>query len=160
MPKEIERKFLVNDHLDLTNVASAYIYQGYIARTEKGVVRVRIKDNEGFITVKSRTKGISRDEYEYTIPTEEAQRMLDSLTIESPIEKRRYYIVVGKHTWEVDCFEGENSGLRIAEIELEEEEEIFVPPDWLDREVTHDYRYSNSSLAAFPYSKWKETDKD
>lgn len=154
--QEIERKFLLTSLPDLSDVESHFICQTYIGRSDRGVVRIRIRDDRGFLTIKSRTVGISRSEFEYEIPVEDARTMMSTLSITPPIEKRRYLIPHGSHLWELDLFEGENSPLAIAEIELKAEDEPFDCPPWVGGEVTHDHRYSNSNLALYPYSTWEK----
>lgn len=158
LAKEIEKKFLVDKKLWQAKTEGMKIAQGYIADNEKCVVRVRIVDEQGFLTVKSSTIGITRDEFEYIIPKEEAQDLLKSLTINPPIEKVRYLEQCGKHVWEVDVFHGVNSGLVLAEIELGSEDEIFEKPLWITRDVSRDSRFFNSNLAKNPYCNFRELD--
>lgn len=154
MSKEIERKFLVSsDHWRALGVATLF-RQGYLSVSKERTVRVREVDGQGFITIKGISTGISRVEFEYEIPLLDAHEMLDTLCIKPLIEKRRYRIPCGKHVWEVDEFLGENQGLVVAEIELEDAAEIFALPDWIGAEVSDDARYFNSNLIAHPYSKW------
>ena len=145
--KEIERKFLVNDEIRniLQNLTPKKIQQGYMSENEKGVVRVRTKGEKGVLTIKAANKGISRDEFEYEIPFEEAEEML-GLFCEVYISKERYTINYGQHEWEVDVFHGKLEGLIVAEIELGSEEEEFELPRWIDKEVSDDKRYYNSNL--------------
>lgn len=145
--KEIERKYLVNDeiHSLLANLNPKKIQQGYLAETEKGVVRVRTKGDKGFLTVKSANKGISREEFEYEIPKEDAERLLQ-LFCSVYISKDRYTINYGQHVWEVDVFGGKLDGLIVAEIELSSENEAFELPVWIGKEVSDDTRYYNSNL--------------
>ena len=156
---EIERKFLVDGGFVRSLPTSAYprviISQGYLSTDP--VVRVRTYHVDGFITVKSCPKegSISREEWEYPIPVEDAARMIESLCDpKTIIYKTRYLIPHAKHTWEVDVFEGENEGLVVAELELSSEDEGFETPDWVRGEVTHIPRYLNSNLAKRPFSKW------
>jgi adenylate cyclase len=107
----------------------------------------------GTLTIKSKTKGISRSEFEYDIPSSEATQLLQ--LCEGPlIEKIRHLVIIGEHTWEIDEFSGDNQGLIIAEIELSSEDESFEKPAWLGKEVSDDARYYNSSLVAHPYNQW------
>lgn len=119
-------------------------------------VRVRVVEDTGYITFKSKITGITRQEFEYEIPVEDAQEMLKSLTKGDIIEKRRHLCVVGGKTWEIDVFSGKNAGLIVAEIELESEDEVFELPSWAGECVTHDRRYSNSSLSESPYCDWEK----
>jgi len=145
--KEIERKFLVNDEIRdiLQNLTPKKIQQGYISENEKGVVRVRTKGEKGFLTIKAANVGISRDEFEYEIPFEEAEQML-KLFCAVFISKERYTINYAEHVWEVDVFHGKLEGLIVAEIELGSENEIFELPRWISKEVSDDKRYYNSNL--------------
>ncbi len=157
MPTEIEKKFLVlNDTWRDGNPPAIRMRQGYLAGTEKSSVRIRIEGKNANLNIKSATLGIRRQEYEYEIPIEEAQEMLDNLAEGPLVEKTRYHVQVGQHRWELDVFEGENAGLVVAEIELDHENEVFVRPAWLGREVSHDKRYYNVCLAQHPYKEWRE----
>lgn len=153
MGQEIERKFLVRDDSWRTG-AGTRIRQGYLRNEIEGTVRVRTKGNRAFLTVKGRSEGISRLEFEYEIPAEDADQILDQLCMKPLIEKIRYEIVFGGFTWEIDAFLGENAGLVVAEIELEEEAQAFPRPDWLGDEVSGDDRYQNASLVRYPYRMW------
>lgn len=156
MAYEIERKFLVNN-TDFIKQASSkdYIVQAFLNRTPERTVRIRIKDDKAFLTIKgiSNEQGTVRKEWEYEIPVTDAKEML-KICEPGQIEKWRYYIPLGKHTFEVDIFEGENQGLVVAEVELESEEESYKKPDWLGKEVTGDKAYYNSYLSQNPYTKW------
>ncbi len=144
MPFEIERKFLLADG-DRPRLAEGARYcQGYLSRGEV-TVRVRRAADQAFLTVKGRPRGIVRPEFEYGIPVEDAEALL-SLCKRPLIEKTRYCVPFGGHVWFVDVFGGGNSGLVLAEIELDHADESFERPPWLGREVTHDRRYSNSAL--------------
>ncbi len=155
MPTEIERKFLVNRTLwaMVQPDESATVRQGYLHSDNVKTIRVRTMGNKGFITIKGKTTGISRAEYEYGIPFDEATLMLDSFA-GNIIEKTRHYVQHEGKTWEVDEFGGDNAGLWVAEIELTSEDDVFAKPTWAGEEVTHDYRYSNSSLAKNPFMNW------
>jgi adenylate cyclase len=154
MAIEIERKFLVrgNAWRDL-GVGKLY-RQGYIHTVNGTTVRVRIVGEEGYLTIKGKTQGISRPEFEYCIPVEEAKIMLDTLCDRPLIEKIRYKIERENLIWEVDEFLGENEGLILVEVELNEANQIINLPDWIGREVTEDKRYYNSNLTKYPYQKW------
>lgn len=152
MGVEIERKFLVKKELweALEKPKGKYYRQGYLMNSKDRVVRVRIADDQGFLTIKGAAEGISRLEYEYEIPKSDAEEMLDRFQPEGT-EKMRYRIPEDSGlVWEVDVFLGANNGLVVAEIELNSEDQSFTHPDWLDQEVTHDERYANSNLALRP----------
>ena len=155
MGTEIERKFLVNPVLwEPPQEEGLPIRQGYLAVTEKSAVRVRVMGEQGYLNIKRATLAISRDEYEYLIPAQDAHEMLDRLCLGYLIEKTRYRIPYKGRTWEVDVFDGINEGLVVAEIELEDPKEEFAAPPWLSDEVSHDPRYLNSSLSELPYTMW------
>ena len=155
MAKEIERKFLVVS--DQWKTADAVHYsQGYLNRDKFRTVRIRVAGDFAFITVKGPTTGMSRDEFEYPIPLDDAKQMLD--LCEQPIvEKNRRIIEFEGFNWEVDEFLGVNKGLVIAEIELESEDQVFEKPAWVGDEVTSDARYFNSNLSQNPFSTWTST---
>lgn len=156
MAQEIERKFLIlkNDYKAKAS-RSFRITQGYLSSNPERSVRVRIKGESGFITVKGATNasGVSRFEWEKEIPVQEAETLL-KICEPGVIDKIRYEIMCGKHTFEVDEFLSSNQGLVIAEVELTREDEVFAKPDWLGREVTGDARYYNAVLAKHPYTAW------
>jgi CYTH domain-containing protein len=142
---EIERKFLVDKSLWVKPNKGCYFQQGYLA--ENGcTLRVRIAEDKAFLTIKGKTQGISRAEFEYEIPMADAQAMMQ-LCLYPPIEKIRYKVEVGGKIWEVDEFLGAHQGLLMAEIELQSEDEPFEMPVWAAQEVTGDARYYNSSLS-------------
>ncbi len=154
MPTEIERKFLVKGD-EWRTLATGTVYrQGYLSTKKGCTVRVRLVGNQGYLTIKGSTKGISRAEYEYPIPAEDAQEMLDNLCEPPLIEKTRYKIEFAGLTWEVDEFAGENQGLIIAEVELTDENQTIQLPDWIGKEVSDDPRYYNVNLTQHPYSQW------
>ncbi len=156
MGKEIERKFKVKSR-EYKNMADGiYIHQGFLSTEKERVVRVRIKGDQGFLTIKGITKGATRLEYEYEIPAPEAKSLLKELCLKPTIEKYRHHITFQGFLWEVDEFMGENEGLMIAEIELEDEDQHFETPTWVGKEVTNDPRYFNSNLIANPFSNWKD----
>ena len=149
---EIERKFLVKKELwqALDKPEGIYYRQGYLMNNHDRVLRIRIAGDQGFITIKGAAEGISRLEYEYKIPKADAEEMLDKFKPEGT-EKIRYRIPEGNGAvWEVDEFLGANKGLIVAEIELNTEDQEYIRPEWLDREVTSDARYANSNLALKP----------
>lgn len=153
---ETERKFLVkSEAYKLEASMQKRIVQGYLSTDPERTVRIRIKGGQGFITIKgkSNASGLSRMEWEKEITVEEANAMLP-LCLPGVIDKIRYEIPIGKHLYEVDEFFGENTGLTIAEIELNDENETFEKPDWLGNEVTGDERYYNAYLNSTPFSTW------
>lgn len=157
MGKEIERKFLVDMSKWQDQGDPVLMVQGYLVSDDKATVRVRIAGNKAFLTIKSRTTGISRDEFEYEIPVSDAAALL-KLAKYQPVEKVRWRVHSNGHLWEVDVFKGMNEGLVMAEVELKSDDEKVVLPDWVGLEVSSDARYFNSYLAKRPYSTWKDTD--
>lgn len=153
MAIEIERKFLVNSTTHLHNATSFALRQGYVSITPEAVTRVRIKGDQGFLTIKGKTQGITRAEFEYPIPVEDAQQMLDQLC-PNIVSKTRFLVEHQGHTWEVDVFDGDNEGLVVAEIELESQEQAFERPAWVGQEVSDDVRYFNAYLSRHPYTSW------
>ncbi|MEW6024333.1 MAG: CYTH domain-containing protein [Pseudomonadota bacterium] len=156
MGVEIERKFLVEGDAWRTLGKSTLLRQGYLSTDATRTVRVRIDGERAFLTIKGKSVGASRGEWEYPIPVPEAAELLDTLCQQPLVEKVRHRIASGPHTWEVDEFLGANAGLVVAEIELALEDEAFEQPDWIGREVTGDARYFNSRLISHPYSEWKD----
>jgi adenylate cyclase len=153
---EIERKFLLAGNDWRTLGEPVLLRQGYLSSDPARVVRVRIEGERAFLTIKGKSQGATRGEWEYPIPVAEAAELLDTLCPAPLVEKVRRRIPVGAHTWEVDEFLGANAGLVVAEIELASENEAFDKPDWIGPEVTHDARYFNSNLIRHPYSSWKD----
>lgn len=155
MALEIERKFLVKGDFRQEAYTKEEVVQGYLSSVPARVVRVRIKGQKAYITIKGEGNetGISRFEWEKEIPVDDARELL-KLCEPGIIDKIRYYIRSGSHTFEVDEFHGENEGLIIAEIELSNESESYIRPDWLGKEVTGENRYYNASLVKHPYTKW------
>lgn len=154
---EIERKFLVlNTNFIALAFTSNRIVQGYLNSNPERTVRVRIKGNKAYLTIKGKSNesGTSRLEWEKEIDILDAEKLL-LLCENGVIDKTRYEIKSGKHTIEVDVFEGENEGLIMAEIELEAENEVYLKPNWLGKEVTTDERYYNAYLSQKPYKSWK-----
>ena len=152
---EIERKFLLaNDDWRNEICESQFLRQGYLNNETRCSVRVRTCAERAWLNIKSVTIGAQRQEFEYEIPLEEANRMLDTLALRPLIEKWRHLVKVGGHTWEIDEFEGGNAGLIVAEIELDFPDEPFDRPAWLGEEVTSDVRYYNTSLSRHPYRDW------
>ena len=155
MGVEIERKFLVEGEAWRTLGQATLLRQGYLSLDPARVVRVRIEGERAFLTIKGKSQGATRGEWEYPVPVPEAAELLDTLCPAPLVEKLRRRIQVGAHTWEVDEFLGANAGLVVAEIELASEDEAFDKPDWIGPEVTHDARYFNSNLIRHPYSSWQ-----
>ena len=154
MGVEIECKFLI-DETKLPTLKNGYtIKQGYIQTVDQTTVRIRICDKEAYLTIKGKSQGASRLEFEYPIPLSDAEEMLTNLCHSSLIEKTRYLVEHEGHTWEIDIFEGSNQGLIVAEIELESEDEDFSLPEWVGKEVTDDLRYFNANLILSPYTEW------
>jgi CYTH domain-containing protein len=156
MAQEIERKFLVkDDSYKALAYHSSRIAQGYICSMRGRTVRVRIRDDKGYLTIKgpSDASGLGRYEWEKEIPVSEAADLL-RLCEPGIIDKTRYIIEADGHTFEVDEFHGDNEGLILAEIELSSEDEAFTKPSWLGKEVTGDARYYNSMLMKHPYKNW------
>ncbi|MBN2683295.1 MAG: CYTH domain-containing protein [Bacteroidales bacterium] len=154
MPTEIERKYLVKNLDFLKELKPKRIIQGYIAKSLKASLRIRIIEDKGFITIKGNRKGISRPEYEYEIPYYHAKELLENFAGDSVIEKDRYKITFAGRVFEVDVFYRENEGLVIAEVELDSEKDKIELPEWIGREVSRDTRYYNSHLIKNPYCNW------
>ena len=152
---EIERKFLVDKEQweALEKPPGKVIAQGYLYADETRVIRVRIAGDNGFITIKGRAENLARPEFEYSIPKEDAEALI-RLSSGYIINKIRYNIPYEGKRWEVDVFSGENEGLILAEIELENAAEPFLKPGWITLEVTQDLRYYNSWLSKYPYTFW------
>ena len=154
MGKEIERKFLVKGNSWRGLAEGKHYRQGYLSTVKERTVRVRTAGEKGYITVKGISTGASRSEYEYEIPTSDANEMLDKLCERPLIEKTRYRIPQDGLVWEIDEFEGDNRGLVTAEIELKDEKQSVQLPDWIEKEVTDDPRYFNANLVAKPFTTW------
>jgi adenylate cyclase len=157
MGVEIERKFLPAGDGWRGLGEPTLMRQGYLCSDPVRTVRVRIEGERAVITIKSKSIGATRGEWEYEIPVPDAAELLERLCEQPLVEKVRHRIGYKGHTWEVDEFLGENAGLVVAEIELGSEDEAFETPDWIGQEVTGDPRYYNSSLIRLPYSKWKDS---
>lgn len=157
MPQEIERKFLVNGEYKSLATKSFRIAQGYLSSVADRTVRIRIKGNKGFITIKGKSNetGLSRYEWEKEIPVNEAKELL-LLCEPCIIDKTRYEVVFENKTFEVDEFYGENEGLTLAELELEGESSSYLKPKWLGQEVTGDKRFYNSYLSKNPFKNWNK----
>ena len=154
MAQEIERKFLVKGDFKADSFKATRITQGYLSSVPERTVRVRVKGEKGYITIKGKgnDSGASRYEWEKEIPVDEVKELL-KLCEPGIIDKTRYLVKAGEHTFEVDEFYGENEGLVMAEVELKDENENFIKPAWLGEEVTGDVRYYNSMLLKHPYTK-------
>ena len=151
---EIERKFLVNSDLWRDSVAQVQrIKQGYLQMDPERTVRVRLLNDHAFLTIKGKTKGLSRVEFEYEIPFEEGVQLLQLCT-RPPIEKTRHCVEQGSLTWEIDVFEGNFDGLVMAEVELATEQEQVDLPDWVGQEVSDQARYFNSQMYASEQNSW------
>ncbi len=156
MGTEIERKFLVvGDGWREGVTRQSHFRQGYLANNDRCSVRVRLADDRGYLNIKSFELQMQRTEFEYSIPDTDAREMLDHLCAKPLIEKTRYYVDYHGHLWEVDVFEGDNAGLVIAEIELQDVDEVFDKPDWVGAEVTADPRYYNVNLIDHPFKDWR-----
>jgi adenylate cyclase len=156
MAQEIEHKFLVRDESWRRQVyRSVQMRQGYLVSDAVRSVRVRIAGDAAHLNIKSGTLGVTRSEYEYSIPIAEAEEILDRLCRQPLLEKTRHYVRHDDHVWEIDEFEGDNAGLVVAEVELQQPGERFTRPPWLGEEVSHDRRYYNSELAVHPYRDWR-----
>ncbi|ARN78262.1 adenylate cyclase [Nonlabens spongiae] len=155
MLQEIERKFRIQDPSFLNGMVGTKIAQGYLSADPERAVRIRIKGDQGFITIKgkSNASGTTRFEWEKDIDSNEAQALLD-LCNPAIISKTRYEVKHDGNTWEIDVFHGANEGLLIAEIELRDENQTFSKPDWLGEEITGDPRYYNSYISQNPFSTW------
>jgi len=158
MAVEIERKFLLrNDSWKKdgqgNDIVGIRFRQGYIP-TDESTVRVRLEGEKAVLTIKGKTVGMSRLEFEYEIPFDDANEMLNQLCQKPLIEKMRYIRRESDLTWEIDIFEGDNVGLMVAEVELVSEDQKVELPVWVDKEVTGDAKYYNSNLCEYPYKKW------
>ena len=154
MGLEIERKFRVVSDAWRTDAASAHIEQGYLAVGPPVGIRVRIQGDTATLNIKTATVSISRTEFEYEIPLDDARELLRGSCLGSVIEKTRFVLPYEGMRWEVDEFAGANEGLVVAEIELESEDQAFARPPWIGVEVSRDRRYHNTSLCLHPYSTW------
>ena len=167
MAVEIERKFLVtSDAWRAAAHAVVPMAQGYLndmaaldSGAQKASVRVRIEGEAAFVNIKSRAIGHTRQEFELPLPIADAHALL-TLCVGGRVEKRRHLVQHGDHLWEVDEFLGDNAGLVVAEIELDDADEAFARPEWLGEEVTDHKRYYNLALAAHPFSRWDAAERD
>jgi adenylate cyclase len=157
MAVEIERKFrVINDDWRSAVRTSTLLRQGYLANTARASIRVRLAGEQGWLSVKAMTPGRSRAEYEAAIAAADANEMLSRLCEGPLIEKWRHIVAHAGDDWEIDEFLGANSGLVIAELELDSEQQQFARPEWLGAEVTEDQRYYNFRLSQKPYCHWPE----
>jgi|AP12_2_1047962.scaffolds.fasta_scaffold13294_2 adenylate cyclase len=160
MALEIERKFLVRRGAWRAPDNGTHYRQGYLSTDPARSVRIRLAGERAWLTIKGETVGITRTEYEYPIPATDAHDMLDRLCKQPLIEKTRYRVEVAGLVWEVDEFDGANAGLVIAEVELADEHQQIILPDWAGEEVTADPRYCNASLVSQPFTRWPESPGD
>ena len=156
MALEIERKFTVNKEIlpELNN--GILIKQCYLLNSPQKTIRIRIKGEKAYITLKTGGVGISRNEYEYEIPYQDAEIIMFDFEKTNIIEKTRYLHKQANHIWEIDIFHGNNEGLILAEIELNSETEVFDKPEWIEKEVSENANYFNSSLANNPFKNWEQ----
>ncbi len=157
---EIEHKFLViSEDWRKFIKEELIISQGYLANNETCSVRLRITGEQAHLNIKSATLGISRQEYDYPVPLEDGQLMMQQLCQKPLIEKTRYHVPYKNHLWEVDVFHGDNEGLIVAEIELSTPDEPFSKPAWIGKDVSDHPRYYNVCLVTHPFNQWNETEK-
>ncbi|MFH2058707.1 MAG: CYTH domain-containing protein [Pseudomonadota bacterium] len=154
MADEIEKKFLLKYIPNPLMINGTRIIQGYMVNQKQMVVRIRLSGENAFLTIKGKTVNASRKEYEYSVPQEDARQMLNLFCEKPFVEKIRYHIEHAGFEWVVDQFSGDNAGLIVAEIELDDIDQTFQKPDWIGKEVTHDPRYYNSNLVKAPFSTW------
>lgn len=154
MALEIERKFLVDPDLWKPQTEGVLYRQGYLSLEKERAVRVRIAGDQAFLTLKGATDRLSRLEFEYPIPLDDAAIMLERMCVRPLIEKTRYRQRFGDHLWEIDVFHGDNAGLIIAEVEISDESEAFERPPWVRNEVSADPRYFNANLSVKPFRSW------
>jgi adenylate cyclase len=155
MALEIERKFIALPDNEWLNAAKEIIVQGYLSLEKGRTIRVRKSSNASFLTIKTASRNGVRDEYEYEIPHADADEILNKVAVKPLIFKTRHTLLYKNFIWEVDLFAGENEGLIVAEIELNDFDEPFEKPKWVGKEVTGIAKYNNSSLVENPFQKWK-----
>lgn len=157
MNQEIERKFLVDKNLwnKIDKPKGKKIIQAYLLNDPEKTIRVRVKGDKGFLTIKGKQKGITRSEFEYEIPLTEAEKIISQFG-ENIIDKTRYEIQIESHLWEVDVFYRDNEGLIVAEIELDSEDEKFIKPEWVLKDVSEEVEYFNSNLSIKPFKNWNK----
>ena len=156
MALEIERKFLVHPSELGTLEDGQHIVQGFIPTVGHTAVRARLYGGRAWLTLKGRTEGATRLEFEYEIPVDDAAAILEAFCVATQVEKTRYCRDYAGFTWEIDVFEGDNDGLIMAEIELRSEDQSFEIPPWVTKEVTGDPRYYNSNISRRPYKTWND----
>jgi adenylate cyclase len=154
MGLEIERKFLMKSDSWRQEAKGVRYLQGYLCRDKERTVRIRIIEDRGFLTIKGVSRGPTRQEYEYEIPCDDAREMLAALCEGPLIDKQRYRVPYKDVVWEIDVFAGENRGLILAEVELNDENQSLAKPSWIGEEVTGNPRYYNSNLVVHPFTKW------
>jgi adenylate cyclase len=160
MPREIERKFLLlSEGWRALAERRQRMTQGYIAASDRISVRVRVADDDAWLNIKSGGLVASRLEYEYAVPVAHARELL-AVAVGPLVEKTRHFVPYGGMTWEVDEFHGDNSGLVVAELELDREDQVFARPPWAGAEVTHLPRYYNVSLVNHPYRQWTAAERN
>ena len=159
MGQEIERKFLVKGDDWRDGTKPAHTCQGYLLSGTNCTVRVRLMDEQAFLTVKGQSEGIRRLEYEYEIPAADAKEILTLLCMKPCIEKNRYKVTYAGTKWEIDEFLKDNEGLVVAEVELESEGQLVELPPWVSEEVSDDPRYGNYNLVKQPFSRWRKVEK-
>ncbi|WP_269531455.1 CYTH domain-containing protein [Chitinimonas sp. BJYL2] len=155
MAQEIERRFLLKTDAWRGLAEGEWLKQGYLSVERERTVRVRIKGEQAWLTLKSNISNVSRHEFEYPVPLADAETILAAMC-PMVVEKKRHRIPLNGHIWEVDEFFGDNAGLVLAEVELGSEDETYVRPDWLGEEVTEDPRYTNSHLSQHPWPTWSK----
>jgi adenylate cyclase len=156
MPHEIEHKYLIDLGRWRPQAEGVSYRQGYLTADKACVVRVRIAGGEAFVTIKGPSEGLKRLEFEYPIPLEDAEVMLENLAQGALIEKTRHKEDHAGRAWEIDVFHGDNEGLVVAEVEVEHADDAVTLPDWIVTEVSHDPRYFNNNLVANPYRNWRD----
>ncbi len=155
MSIEIERKFLIQNNAWREHVyRSERLCQGYLISDEASSVRARISDDKAHLNIKSGALAVYRREYDYVIPLADAHQILDALCNKPLLEKIRHWVRHGGHVWEIDVFQGDNAGLILAEVELDDVAEAVELPPWIGAEVSHDIRYYNPYLVQCPYKDW------
>lgn len=157
MAKEIERKFLVKGDAWRALAQGTHYRQGYLNSVKERTVRIRTINEKAFLTIKGPTIGVTRQEYEYEIPHADCVQMLEHLAEKPIIEKNRYKIPHEGLIWEIDEFLGVNAGLIVAEVELNDENQVFNKPEWIGEEISADPRYFNSNLVKNPYTTWSKS---
>lgn len=159
MGQEIERKFLLSNDAWRVNALGIQYRQGYLNSAKERTVRIRTVGDQAFLTIKGISVGATRAEYEYPMPLDDCNALLDNLAEKPLIEKKRYKIKRGDLVWEIDEFFGDNRGLIVAEVELQSEDQPYDKPDWIGQEVTGDPRYFNSNLIKLPFNRWQAAAK-